>query len=92
MFLHEGTTLPAPHSSSARLVWEKEQGMLSSASLDFPSVEDSLSVRHMCPVCLCHVVRGFSLWGRAVVVQLCQEWVDKVNSGVRISKPTWLQL
>lgn len=30
---------------------------------DFLSVEDSLAVGHMCPVCLCHVVRGPSLGG-----------------------------
>lgn len=69
--------LPAPHASSAWLHWWKKRGMLSPASLDFPAVEVSLSVRHMCPVCLCHEVRGLSLWGRPVVVQLCQEWVDK---------------
>lgn len=55
----------------------EEMGHAQPASLDFPAVEVSLSVRHMCPVCLCHVVRGLSLWGRPVVVQLCQEWVDK---------------
>lgn len=77
VFLHGETTLPAPHASSACLYCYKKWGMLSPASLDFLSVEVSLSVRHMCPVCFCHVVRGLSLWGRPVVVQLCQEWVDK---------------
>lgn len=37
---------------------------------------DSLSVRHMCSVCLYHVVRGGGLSvGDAVDVQLWQEWM-----------------
>lgn len=77
MFLHGGTVPLAPHSSSPGSIWEKKGAGSARPVLDVLSAADSPSVGHMCPVCLCHVVRGFSLWGRTVVFQLCKEWLDK---------------
>lgn len=79
MFLHGGRTLLAPHSSSPRLVWEKEQG----GHARFSQLETSSLWQTACPqdtyaLPVSAVWEGASLWWvKPVVVQLCWEWVNK---------------
>lgn len=88
---------PGPHSSSYRLVWEKErEGVLgSAASLGFLCGRWPVHRTHVS--CLSLPWKGpLSGAGAGVmlrVVQLCWELVNnELNSGARISKPSWLQL